>query len=137
MRLRKKQIAEYEQQNAGALKATKASLRNVPTSPRKMRLVADLIRGKSVMQALNILKFNPKHASRIVEKLLKTAIADWELKNPDFNIEEEELVISKIYVDGGRMLKRLRPAPQGRGYRIRKRSNHLTIVLDRANISQN
>ncbi|MCS6822491.1 MAG: 50S ribosomal protein L22 [Microscillaceae bacterium] len=119
------------------MKATKASLRNVPTSPRKMRLVADLIRGKSVMQALNILKFNPKHASRIVEKLLKTAIADWELKNPDFNIEEEELVISKIYVDGGRMLKRLRPAPQGRGYRIRKRSNHLTIVLDRANISQN
>ena len=110
-----------------------ARLRNIPTSPRKMRLVADMIRGKQVFEALNILKFEPKVGARKLEKLLKSAIANWEEKYEDENLDEANLYIKEIYVDGGRMLKRLRPAPQGRGHRIRKRSNHVTIVLDSLN----
>ena len=110
-----------------------AKLRNCPISPRKMRLVADLIRGVEVEKALQILKFNPKHASVNLEKLLLSAISNWQVKNEDLNLEDENLFVDKIVVDGARMLKRLRPAPQGRGHRIRKRSNHVTIVLGNRN----
>ncbi len=107
-----------------------AKLNNVPTSPRKMRLVADLVRGKKVSQALGLLKFEPNHGAAKVEKLLLSAIANWQAKNPDAKIEDADLYIKTIFVDGGRILKRLRPAPQGRAHRIRKRSNHVTIVVD-------
>ncbi|WP_462317523.1 50S ribosomal protein L22 [Marinilabilia sp.] len=107
-----------------------ARLRNVPTSPRKMRLVADMVRGMEVNQALDVLKFSSKEASRRVEKLLLSAIANWKEKNEDVRLEEANLYIKEIYVDSGRILKRLRPAPQGRAHRIRKRSNHVTIKVD-------
>ena len=113
-----------------------AKLNNCPTSPRKMRLVADLVRGQKVENALNILKFNTKEASIRLEKLLLSAIANWQAKNTDANIEEAELFVKEIRVDGGMMLKRLRPAPQGRAHRIRKRSNHVTIVLGSNNNTQ-
>ena len=113
-----------------------AKLNNCPTSPRKMRLVADLVRGQKVENALNILKFNTKEASGRIEKLLLSAIANWQAKNADANIEEAELFVKEIRVDGGAMLKRLRPAPQGRAHRIRKRSNHVTIVLGANNNTQ-
>ena len=107
-----------------------ASLRNVPTSPRKMRLVVDMIRGKEVNQALDILKFSPKEASSRVEKLLLSAVANWKEKNEDVRIEDANLYVKTAFVDSGRILKRLRPAPQGRAHRIRKRSNHVTIHVD-------
>ena len=110
-----------------------AKLKNIPTSPRKMRLVADLVRGMEVTQALNILKFQSNHSATKVEKLLISAIANWQQKNQEVGLEDAELYIKSIWVDGGRMLKRLRPAPQGRGHRIRKRSNHLSIVVDSMN----
>ena len=106
-----------------------AKLNNCPTSPRKMRLVADIIRGEDVEKALNILKFNAKEASGRLEKLLLSAIANWESKNEGSNIENSKLYVKEITVDSGRMLKRIQPAPQGRAHRIRKRSNHVTIVL--------
>ena len=106
-----------------------AKLNNCPTSPRKMRLVADIIRGEDVEKALNILKFNAKEASGRLEKLLLSAIANWESKNEGSNIENSNLYVNEITVDSGRMLKRIQPAPQGRAHRIRKRSNHVTIVL--------
>ena len=112
-----------------------AKLRNVPTSPRKMRLVADLVRGKKVGYALSVLKFTPNHGAIKLEKLLLSAIANWQAKNPDEKLEEADLYIKTILVDGGRTLKRLRPAAQGRAHRIRKRSNHVTLVVD--SISQN
>jgi large subunit ribosomal protein L22 len=127
MGIRKKQRAE-------ALKEAKkqvayAKLNNCRSSPRKMRLLADLVRGVEVNKALYILKFNTKHASAPLEKLLLSAIANWQAKNEGVSLEEAKLFIKEIKVDGGSMLKRLRPAPQGRGHRIRKRSNHVTIVL--------
>ncbi len=127
MGVRKRQMAER-------IKAEKkqiafAKLNNCPTSPRKMRIVADLIRGVQVEKALAILKFNSKEASRRLEKLLLSAIANWQAKNEDANIEDADLFVKEIRVDGGTMLKRLRPAPQGRAHRIRKRSNHVTLVL--------
>jgi large subunit ribosomal protein L22 len=106
-----------------------AKLNDCPTSPRKMRLVADLVRGKNIEMALAILRFNSKEASRKLEKLLLSAIANWEAKNEDSSIEEANLFIKEIRVDSGTMLKRLRPAPQGRAHRIRKRSNHVTMIL--------
>jgi large subunit ribosomal protein L22 len=106
-----------------------AKLRNVPTSPRKMRLVADLIRGKKVAKALNLLKFEPNHNAARLEKLLLSAVANWQTKYEDIRLDEADLYIKEIYVDGGRILKRLRPAPQGRAHRIRKRSNHVTMVI--------
>lgn len=106
-----------------------AKLRNVPTSPRKMRLVADLIRGKKVNKALNILRFEPNHNAEKLEKLLLSAISNWQNKFEDVRLEEADLFIKEIHVDGGRILKRLRPAPQGRAHRIRKRSNHVTMVI--------
>lgn len=130
IRLAKEKIAEYKEANKGKLGAVKASLRNTQTAPRKMRLVADMIRGERVNIALNILRFDSHHASRDLEKLLMTSIADWQLMNEDVKIEEAALYIKEIYVDSGKMLKRLQPAPQGRAHRIRKRSNHVTIVID-------
>ncbi len=107
-----------------------ASLRNCPTSPRKMRLVADMIRGKEVNKALGILRYSKQDASDRLEKLLLSAIANWQSKNEGVRIEDSNLYVKSINVDGGRSLKRLRPAPQGRAYRIRKRSNHVTIFVD-------
>ena len=111
-----------------------AKLNNVPTSPRKMRLVADLIRGEKVDFALNTLKFDSKVGSKRLEKLLLSAISNWQEKNKDDKIEDANLFIKEIYVNGGKMIKRMRPAPQGRSHRIRKRSNHVTIVLDSLNL---
>ncbi|HRH66843.1 MAG TPA: 50S ribosomal protein L22 [Bacteroidia bacterium] len=127
MGVRKRLAAEKRKED---LKSTAvAKLVNVPTSPRKMRVVADLVRGKEVMQALNILKYNAKAPAARLEKLLQSAIVNWETKSGD-KIDEGKVYVKLIQVDSGRMLKRLRPAPQGRGYRVRKRSNHVTIVLD-------
>lgn len=128
MGVRKRQMAER-------IKAEKqqiafAKLNNCPTSPRKMRLVADLVRGAKVEKALAILKFSQKEASRKLEKLLLSAIANWQSKNEAANMEEADLFVKEIRVDEGSMLKRLRPAPQGRAHRIRKRSNHVTLVLE-------
>ena len=106
-----------------------AKLKNVPTSPRKMRLVADLIRGQKVTKALNVLRFESNHNAIKLEKLLLSAISNWQNANEDVRLEEADLYIKEIKVDGGRMLKRLRPAPQGRAHRIRKRSNHVTLVV--------
>ena len=111
-----------------------AKLTNCPTSPRKMRLVADQVRGVEVEKALQILKFSPKEASINLEKLLLSAIANWQAKNEEANLEEANLYVKTITVDSAAMLKRLRPAPQGRAHRIRKRSNHVTIVLGSKNI---
>ena len=107
-----------------------AILRNCPTSPRKMRLVVDLIRGQEVNRALDILKFSSKEASLRVEKLLLSAISNWQSKNEGVRIEGSGLFVREAFVDQGRTLKRLRPAPQGRAHRIRKRSNHVTLILD-------
>ncbi len=106
-----------------------AKLRNVPTSPRKMRLVADLIRGQKVSKALNILRFEPNHNAIRLEKLLLSAVSNWQNKFEDVRLDEADLFIKEVSVGGGRILKRLRPAPQGRAHRIRKRSNHVTLVV--------
>ena len=106
-----------------------AKLQNVPSSPRKMRYVVDMVRGMEVNRALGTLKFSKKAASEVLEKLLRSAIANWEQKN-DRKAEDGELYISKVFVDEGVTMKRMRPAPQGRGYRIRKRSNHVTLFVD-------
>jgi large subunit ribosomal protein L22 len=131
MGVRKKQMSERLKQEKSQM--VFAKLNNCPTSPRKMRLVADLVRGEDVEKALAILRFNTKEASRRMEKLLLSAIANWQAKNEDADIEQAELFVKEIRVDGGRMLKRLRPAPQGRAHRIRKRSNHVTLVLGSRN----
>jgi len=107
-----------------------AKLNNYPTSPRKMRLLADLIRGMEVDKALGILQFNPKHPAVPLYKLLKSAINNWQQKNADAKVEDAGLIVKTIMVDGGRVIKRMRPAPQGRGYRVRKRSNHVTLIVD-------
>ncbi|MBO4582417.1 MAG: 50S ribosomal protein L22 [Bacteroidales bacterium] len=100
------------------------------TSPRKTRLMADLVRGKNVDYALNVLKYSKKESAEKIRKLLLSAIANWQAKNENARVEDSNLYVKEIFVDGGTMLKRLRTAPQGRGYRIRKRSNHITVVLD-------
>ena len=112
-----------------------AKLNHCPTSPRKMRLVADQIRGEDISNALSILKFSPKEASRRLEKLLVSAISNWQSKNEDSNIDAAQLFVKEIRVDGGSMLKRIRTAPQGRAHRIRKRSNHVTLVLSSKTIN--
>ena len=112
-----------------------AKLNNCPTSPRKMRLVADQIRGEDISNALSILKFSPKEASRRLEKLLVSAISNWQSKNENSNIDAAQLFVKEIRVDGGSMLKRIRTAPQGRAHRIRKRSNHVTLVLSSKTIN--
>lgn len=107
-----------------------AKLRNTRISPRKMRLVADLVRGKKASYALNLLKFEPKAGAAYIEKLLLSAISNWENKNPELSDYIDSLYITEIFVDGGRVLKRIQPAPQGRAHRIRKRTNHITLVVD-------
>ncbi|SFU31810.1 large subunit ribosomal protein L22 [Pustulibacterium marinum] len=134
MGVRKKERAEQIKEAKKSLAFAK--LNNCPTSPRKMRIVADLVRGKKVEHALAILKFNSKDASRSLEKLVLSAIANWQAKNEDASLEDADLFIKEIRVDGGAMLKRLRPAPQGRAHRIRKRSNHVTVVLGSNNNTQ-
>ena len=109
-----------------------AKLMNNPTSPRKTRLVADLVRGVDVEKALGILQYNPRESAPKMRKLLLSAIANWQAKNEGARVEDSNLIVSEIKVDGGTVLKRLRTAPQGRGYRIRKRSNHVLIVVDKA-----
>jgi large subunit ribosomal protein L22 len=121
------------QRKAAQKQVAFAKLNDCPTSPRKMRLVADMIRGKRVDLALAMLRLSTKEAAGRLEKLLLSALANWQAKNEGSRIEDQELIVSSVNVDGGRMLKRLRPAPQGRGYRVRKRSNHVTIVVDNKN----
>ena len=128
---RKKQMAETIKANKKQVAFAK--LNNCPTSPRKMRLVADLVRGEKVEKALNILRFSQKEASRRLEKLVLSAVANWQAKNEEADVEAADLFIKEITVDSGSMLKRLRPAPQGRAHRIRKRSNHVTVVLGAKN----
>ena len=127
-------MGKRKRESAELIKATQktlsfAKLKNVPSSPRKMRLVADMVRGKEVFKALGVLKFSNKEAAAKVEKLLRSAIANWEQKN-ERKAENGELYVKTIFVDCAPMLKRLRTAPQGRGYRIRKRSNHVTLFVD-------
>ena len=114
-----------------------AKLNNCPTSPRKMRLIADLIRGMDVDKALAQLKLHPKEASGRMEKLLLSALANWEVKNEGKRMDESNLYISEVKVDSGRMMKRIQAAPQGRAHRIRKRSNHVTLVVDSRNTDNN
>ena len=130
IRLQKEEAKKFQEENKGKLGAVTSSLKNIPTSPRKMRLVADMVRGQRASAALNILKFDDHHAAQTIEKLLLTALADWQANNEDISIEDADLYVKEIFVDSARMLKRLRPAPQGRAHRIRKRSNHVTIVID-------
>jgi len=132
MGARKRNTAERKKEEAKT--RYQAILKNCPTSPRKMRLVTDLISGMEVNKALDILKFAPQEASRKVEKLLLSAIANWQSKNEGVRVEESNLFVKLIHVDGGRSLKRLQTAPQGRAYRVRKRSNHVTLVLDSKHI---
>lgn len=127
-------MGQRKRESAAALKQTKqdvafAKLNNCPSSPRKMRLVADIIRGENVNKALFILRYSKKEASEKLEKLLLSAISNWQNKNEDQDVEDANLFVKEIYVDSGRQLKRLRPAPQGRAHRIRKRSNHVTLVI--------
>jgi len=125
----RKRITAEQRKEENKVKSM-AVLNNCPTSPRKMRLVVDMIRGIEVNRALDILRFSTKEPSKRVEKLLLSAIANWQKKNEEVRIEKSNLFVKEVFVNGGRQLKRLRPAPQGRGYRIRKRSNHVTIILD-------
>ncbi len=125
-RNRANQIKEEKQKKYYAV------LKNCPTSPRKMRLVADQVRGEDVNRALDILKFSQKEASHRLEKLILSAISNWQTKNEGVRIEDSSLFVKEVFVDSARVLKRLRPAPQGRAHRIRKRSNHITVVLDSA-----
>ena len=128
MGARKRNTAE--QRKEAAKERYQAVIRNCPTSPRKMRLVTDLISGMDVNRALDVLKFSSQEASRRMEKLLLSAIANWQSKNEGVRVEESNLYVKNIHVDSGRVLKRLQTAPQGRAYRLKKRSNHVTLVLD-------
>jgi len=128
MGARKRVAAEARKENNRNV--SKARLIDNSTSPRKARLMADLVRGKNVEYALNVLKYSKKESSVKIRKLLLSAIANWQAKNENARVEESNLYVKEIFVDGGTMLKRLRTAPQGRGYRIRKRSNHITIIVD-------
>ena len=123
-KIRAQQIKENKKSKAFAI------LRNCPTSPRKMRLVVDMIRGKEVNTALDILRYTPQEATRKVEKLVLSAVNNWQQKNEDSRLEDNQLYIKEIFVDEGRTLKRIQPAPQGRAHRIRKRSNHVTVIVD-------
>jgi large subunit ribosomal protein L22 len=131
MGARKRNTAE--QKKEAAKTRYQAVLRNCPTSPRKMRLVTDLIAGKEVNKALDILQYSSQEASRRLEKLLHSAIANWQSKNEGIRLEDSNLYVKLVHVDGGRMMKRLQTAPQGRAHRVRKRSNHVTLVLDSRN----
>ena len=136
-KIKKSVLIKQRKEEAKALKggSSIAKLQNCPTSPRKMRLVVDLIRGVNVEKALYILKYTNKEAAIRVEKLLLSAIKNWEQKNEDKRVEDSGLFVKEVSVGGGKMQKRLRPAPQGRGYRIRKRSNHVTLIVDSKNVN--
>ena len=127
MRRRKHNVAEARKEANKTYYVAK--LMNNPTSPRKTRLVADLIRGVDVDKALAILQFNPRESAPKMRKLLLSAIANWQAKNEGKRIEDSQLYVKTVMVDEGRTMKRMRTAPQGRGYRIRKRSNHITMVV--------
>ena len=129
IRLQKEEEASRKEANSGNQGDAVASLKNVPTSPRKMRVIADMVRGQRVNYALNVLRFDSKHGSKRLEKLLLSAISNWQAKNEDIKIEDADLVVKEIQVSSGKILKRLRPAPQGRAHRIRKRSNHVAITI--------
>jgi len=128
MGARKRNTAEKRKEAAKS--RYQAVLKNCPTSPRKMRLVTDLISGMEVNKALDVLKFSHQEASRRMEKLLMSAISNWQSKNEGVRVEESNLFVKEVHVDGGRSLKRLQTAPQGRAYRIKKRSNHVTLIID-------
>ena len=134
MGVRKRQSAENRKEELKNVAFAK--LNNVPTSPRKMRLVADMVRGKEVFRALGMLKFSNKEAAARLEKLVRSAVANWEQKD-ERKAEDGELYISTIYANCAPMLKRLRTAPQGRGYRIRKRANHVTVIVDTIDNTKN
>ncbi|MDE6498642.1 MAG: 50S ribosomal protein L22 [Muribaculaceae bacterium] len=134
MGVRKRISADQKKQERKSVAFAK--LTNIPSSPRKMRLVADMIRGKEVFRALGMLKFSNKEAAARLEKLLRSAVANWEEKN-EKKAESGELYVSTIFVNPAPMLKRLRTAPQGRGYRIRKRANHVTVIVDTINNNNN
>ncbi len=131
MGARKRNKAEQRKEERKSLYS--AMLRNCPSSPRKMRLLADLIRGMDVNKALDVLRYSPKDASKDMEKLVMSAIANWQVKNENVRLEDSQLFIKEIFVNQARTLKRIQPAPQGRAYRIRKRSNHVTVILDNLN----
>ena len=131
MGARKRNTAEKRKEEK--MKTYQAVLNNCPTSPRKMRLVTDMIKGMEVNRALDMLKFSSKEASGKVEKLLLSAIANWQAKNEGVRIEESNLYVKEAFVNAGRTLKRMQTAPQGRAYRVRKRSNHVTLILDSLN----
>ncbi|NLI24541.1 MAG: 50S ribosomal protein L22 [Bacteroidales bacterium] len=128
MGARKRESAEKRKEEMKDV--ARAVLRNCPSSPRKMRYVIDMIRGLEVNKALDILHYSNKQPARVVEKLLKSAISNWQSKNEGLRIEDTTLYIREVFVDQGRTLKRIQPAPQGRAYRVRKRSNHVTLILD-------
>lgn len=134
MGARKRIVADKRKQDNKTI--YKAVLKNNPTSPRKMRLVADIVRGVDVNKALDILKFSKKEASVRLEKLLLSAISNWQVKNEGAKIEESNLIVKEIFVDSAKMLKRIQPAPQGRAHRIKKRSNHVTLIIDSKNINE-
>ena len=131
MGARKRNKAEQRKESRKTVYS--AVLRNCPSSPRKMRLVADLIRGTDVNKALDILRYNAKDASKDMEKLVMSAVSNWQIKNESVRLEDSKLIIKEIFVDQARTLKRIRPAPQGRAYRVRKRSNHVTVILGNMN----
>ena len=122
-----------EERKEGMKTIYSAALRNCPSSPRKMRLVADLIRGIDVNKALDILRYNAKDGSRDMEKLVMSAVSNWQVKNENVRLEDSKLVVKEVFVNQARTLKRIQPAPQGRAYRIRKRSNHVTVILGNLN----
>ncbi len=130
IRLEKEARRAFRAENKGNLGASRAHAEGLPSSPRKMRLVADMIRGQLVLHALHILEHDSKAAARDLKALLVSALGNWKQHNADVDIDQADLYIKELFVDCGRMLKRMRPAPQGRGYRVRKRSNHVTIVID-------
>ena len=131
MGVRKKERAQQIKEAKKTL--SYAKLNNCPTSPRKMRKVSDMIKGQDVLKALGILQFSPQDAAKRLEKLLRSAIANWETKNEGARPEESNLIVKSIQVDSARMLKRIQPAPQGRAHRVRKRSNHVTLIVDSKN----
>jgi large subunit ribosomal protein L22 len=131
MGARKRNRADQRKEDSKSI--SYAMLRNCPTSPRKMRLVADMIRGNDVNRALDVLKFSSKEASRRLEKLVLSAVSNWQNKNENARLEDSNLIVKEIFVNQGRTLKRIQPAPQGRAYKIRKRSNHVTVILGSKN----
>ena len=133
IRQEKEARREFRKENSGNLGAARAHASSLPSSPRKMRLVADMIRGQFVLHALHILDAAPQAAAKDLKALLTSVLANWKQQNANVDLDQANLYVKEIFIDGGRMLKRMRPAPQGRGYRVRKRSNHVSIIIDSLN----